>query len=530
MNETTPPNDTTPPAEPRQAGTSDRFFSWLRGLGVVRSDDRWFAGVASGIAAKANIDPIIVRGVFVVLAVLGGPGILLYIAAWLLLPDSLGRIQLEQLFRGQASAATTTIAVLLGVLVVLPLLFWSLRAIFSGPWAWGLPDFWPDWVQVTLGVVWWAVIVPAGIIWLVVWLSTRAGRGSQPPAHPTPHGQSHHSASFTTSSQGETFAAATSGGNPQAEGEASSPSFAEQANQFAESAGQKAEQWGQQFSEKADQWGQQASEKSREWEQWGRDYHERYGLSAGFVAVSLALALIAGGLSAAITFSLTEHTATTLVLGLVAAVAVLALAMILAGVRGKDSGWLGFLAICGVIVLIFAPVSSLLPQHTEFVPFGNTVMVVTPNDDDRASVKVGGNTTVDLGELTRSSEASEIDVWLLGGNVTVRLPETHATTVHVNLLAGNVRDERLASAERRQGGIFVSRTFTHGVSTSSSATADAATVVNIHLMGGNIYLEESTPDTRAAAEREEQLRTDEERREREIERLEQQIKELERAA
>ena len=55
----------TPP-EP-QTGRSERpangFFGWIRGLGLARSEDRWLTGVAAGIAAKIDIDPLIVRGI-----------------------------------------------------------------------------------------------------------------------------------------------------------------------------------------------------------------------------------------------------------------------------------------------------------------------------------------------------------------------------------------------------------------------------------------------------------------------------------
>ncbi|QIM15913.1 PspC domain-containing protein [Leucobacter insecticola] len=93
--------NTTPDSAPQPPLPAGGFFAWIRGLGITRSSDRWFAGVAGGIAAKAKIDPLIVRGVFVVLALLGGPGILLYLVGWLLLPDVNGRIRMEDLIRGE---------------------------------------------------------------------------------------------------------------------------------------------------------------------------------------------------------------------------------------------------------------------------------------------------------------------------------------------------------------------------------------------------------------------------------------------
>ncbi|HUZ21161.1 MAG TPA: PspC domain-containing protein [Acidimicrobiales bacterium] len=50
-------------------------------------EDRMLAGVAAGIADWFGVDVTAVRVAFVVLAVLGGAGIPLYLAAWLLIPE-----------------------------------------------------------------------------------------------------------------------------------------------------------------------------------------------------------------------------------------------------------------------------------------------------------------------------------------------------------------------------------------------------------------------------------------------------------
>jgi phage shock protein PspC (stress-responsive transcriptional regulator) len=50
-------------------------------------DDRLIAGVCSGIARRFNLDPTIVRIVFVASLFLPGPQILIYLIAWLLMPD-----------------------------------------------------------------------------------------------------------------------------------------------------------------------------------------------------------------------------------------------------------------------------------------------------------------------------------------------------------------------------------------------------------------------------------------------------------
>jgi phage shock protein C len=53
-----------------------------------RSSDKMLAGVCAGVAEYFGIDPVIVRIVFVLLALAGGPGILLYIILWIVMPES----------------------------------------------------------------------------------------------------------------------------------------------------------------------------------------------------------------------------------------------------------------------------------------------------------------------------------------------------------------------------------------------------------------------------------------------------------
>jgi phage shock protein C len=50
-------------------------------------EGRMLAGVASGIADHLGIDVTIVRILIAVLCVIGGAGVPLYIAGWLLIPD-----------------------------------------------------------------------------------------------------------------------------------------------------------------------------------------------------------------------------------------------------------------------------------------------------------------------------------------------------------------------------------------------------------------------------------------------------------
>lgn len=51
------------------------------------TEDRMLAGVAGGLARYLDVDATLVRIAFVVLTVIGGAGVPLYLAAWLLIPE-----------------------------------------------------------------------------------------------------------------------------------------------------------------------------------------------------------------------------------------------------------------------------------------------------------------------------------------------------------------------------------------------------------------------------------------------------------
>lgn len=55
---------------------------------VRPTTDRMIAGVAAGLAEYMNLDPTIVRLLFVLLALAGGPGILIYIIMWIVMPEA----------------------------------------------------------------------------------------------------------------------------------------------------------------------------------------------------------------------------------------------------------------------------------------------------------------------------------------------------------------------------------------------------------------------------------------------------------
>jgi len=55
---------------------------------LYRSDNKMIAGVCAGIAEYFNIDPTIVRIIFVLLLLPGGlPGFIPYILLWIVIPN-----------------------------------------------------------------------------------------------------------------------------------------------------------------------------------------------------------------------------------------------------------------------------------------------------------------------------------------------------------------------------------------------------------------------------------------------------------
>ena len=52
------------------------------------TDDQMVAGVAAGLADYMNMDPVLVRLLFVLLTLAGGPGLIIYIVMWLIMPEN----------------------------------------------------------------------------------------------------------------------------------------------------------------------------------------------------------------------------------------------------------------------------------------------------------------------------------------------------------------------------------------------------------------------------------------------------------
>ena len=78
VNETLPPDDPPPPREPPRPNLTRA------------TDDKVVSGLCGGLGRYFGVDPVVFRIAFVVLALAGGSGVLLYLVGWLAIPDDRG--------------------------------------------------------------------------------------------------------------------------------------------------------------------------------------------------------------------------------------------------------------------------------------------------------------------------------------------------------------------------------------------------------------------------------------------------------
>lgn len=70
------------------------------------SADKMIAGVSAGLAEYFNIDPVLVRIIFIVLLISGGSGLLIYVILWIVVPYDY-EIGVKPIFHESASNAET---------------------------------------------------------------------------------------------------------------------------------------------------------------------------------------------------------------------------------------------------------------------------------------------------------------------------------------------------------------------------------------------------------------------------------------
>ncbi|OFI37548.1 hypothetical protein BIU82_10305 [Arthrobacter sp. SW1] len=366
------------------------------------------------MAHRFGIDPLIVRGIFVVLALFAGIGVLAYGIAWALLPEPDGRIHAQEAGAGRWTAGMT--GAVITTIIGLPGLgrgFWG--------WGWdGLPGlFW---------VLFWIAAV-AGLVYFLVQRNKNrdggntmgeqyAGQQYYAAAAPdAPHGSMHgpHSASVHNTSVHSTTAhpvppaghlpphgAPPSSGNPNGPGTPAPP----------------------------------------HWTGGHPSGPRKQGPGRAIVAVSAGAALLVGG-----TIKLLDAGG-TLQLGDAAnavvwasGAAVLGLGILVAGLRGRTSGLLGFLA---VAALVIGGIFNVVPRGDRF-PLQNTQWTPLTISDAREGYDITGAngtvdlTTLDLDEPLESNVVVPLDI--TASNIKVLVPETVPVEIQADMTFGNLKGD-----------------------------------------------------------------------------------------
>jgi phage shock protein PspC (stress-responsive transcriptional regulator) len=428
MPKSTPPESpTAPAAEPAASSESSskpsaaprhgaRFFAWIRSLGLVRQPG-WIGGVSAGIADRIGIDVVIVRGIFVVVALIGGPAILLYAAAWLLLPDTNNRIHFEDLLRGKVDSPVIGIAILFA-LSLLPVAqgFWWFGSLY-----WGEPHFGDS-----VGRALWTIVILGLLVGFVVWMSRRAARdrAADGPSVADPPVTT---AAAVLPETAEPPAPPAESASPDAIAHWRETQAAWKAQNEAFREQRAAER---QATSQAAVTAARAERIARALEY--REQRARTRSNPAYSTAVVGIALVAGAIT---TLALGKGTLEPInaLTGIAVAVGVLGLGIILNGAMGRRSGGASAVAILLLIPLLAAVV---FPQSSSLRYQGSSVHTLhySSQGAERYYYQVSGNVTIDLANYfptTKPSshalpEYNSIEVWVGSGNVTVIVPKTTA--------------------------------------------------------------------------------------------------------
>jgi phage shock protein PspC (stress-responsive transcriptional regulator) len=433
------------PAEPAQPNAGDtggaapdyavpappqNFFTWIRSQGISRGRDRWVGGVASGIAHRFGIDPLIVRGIFIILTLFAGIGILLYGIAWALLPEPDGRIHAQEAGAGRWSAGMT--GALITTIIGLP-------SLGRGFWGWG-------WNGVP-GILW-TLFWIGGIVYLIYFLvqrsKARSGRQSMGPHHyaaaPGSFGDTGTQASagypagpysagpYSAGNSGPgTYGAGAYGAGNYGAGGPGTPSGPVNPTGPYPPAGAPHHP--------------ERPERQR-----------RQGPGAAIVAVSAGAALLGGGTIKLLDAGNVIHLgdAANAVVWATGA-AVLGLGILVAGLRGRTSGLLGFLAIA---TLVIGGIFNIAPNADHF-RLQNAQWNPVSIDDARKGFDItGANGTVDLTKLNLSAPLSSdvvVPMDVTASNIKLLVPSTVPVEVQADMTFANLKQDGSAVAQSNGG-------------------------------------------------------------------------------
>lgn len=449
-------------AGPQTAGQPTDFFTWVRSHGIQRGPDRWIGGVSSGTARRMGIDPLIVRGVFIVLTLFAGVGVLLYGIAWALLPEPDGRIHVQEAGAGRWSSGMT------GALITTVV---GLTGLGGGFWGWSHNGF---------GGFLWTVFWVGGAIYLIYYLAQRNkgrnGISMNSTAQPAgaggdagltaPYPRSTYPTAPYTSAYAATDTSPAGPSTPTTPSGATPPSGGAFPGGDRYSSGNYG---GGNYGGYQPSQGPAPAPTSRP-----------SGPGAPAVAITAGAALLVGGglkaLDAANIINLGDA-ANAIVWA--SGAAVVGLGIFIAGLRGKSSG---ILSIFAVVALIIGGIYNVV-GNGDRVRF--TEVSWTPSSIEQA--RDGYNVTAGRGNLDLSGMnltaplPSEVVIPLdvTASSVTVVIPDNVPVKVEADMTMGNIHE----GANNRRG-------ITNHITTYNTDKPGASLVVEIDGTFSNITIQE----------------------------------------
>ncbi|MBN8883294.1 MAG: PspC domain-containing protein [Salana multivorans] len=418
MSQNTTPDSQVPPSpgqphpsqQPQRDGreTLAPIWRWARGLGITRSSDRWVGGVAGGVATRLGLDPLLVRGLFVVAAMLGGVGFIAYAIAWALLPEPDGRIHAEEAVKGTFDQAD------LGIVVFLLIGLDPFDVGSSGAWVWGIGK----------GLGWIALITLA--VWL--WSQHRPTSGGAQPG-PAQPGAPSSDPSGTSAASGTTGDPSAPGGTPESPAPAASGPVAS----FATAAGVHDAGFGPAAPP--------AAVAAPRPPKPPKAPKPRTAPNPAYVASVVGLAGIAA--AALLIADRTGAISVSALLVLAVVLGVLGLGIVLAGLAGRRGGLLSLLAVVGLIAVPAAANSALgWEWDTSGVTVAGTAdwTPVTAREASDGLKIVAGHAEVDLTQIPLPPVGAEpvtVPVHVTAGDAVITVPEGVSVLLDVDVFAGS---------------------------------------------------------------------------------------------
>lgn len=434
-----------------QGGSTHRFFDSLRGSGLMRTNEHWIAGVAGGVAHRFDLDPTLVRCVWVVLSLFAGVGLVLYGLAWALLPEeSNGRIHLEEALSGRFNAG---LAGAIGMTII------GMSTFGSGfiP-SWYVHEAGTGGIAAALWPLFWLGLIVLAIVFLIRSAQNRSAnrKAARGPRGPQPW---------------QTYPAGTAqapGNRPGSQAGPAGPAGpAGQAGGFTPAAGS-ASAWDSSTpGSGAPSWQSRSYRQYPSYQQPpvpvrpARPRRPGPGSSLSLAVLGLGLLTAAGVWYATVTHHLGLLQGQFILIGTL--VALLGAGIVVSGLRRRHGGWMTVLGwpVLFVVVIPALATASIVPTSLARMPFESLRNATTATSSTvtwqelTASASSGSVTrNKDIGDLTldlrgmpaeEAGKLSTINAHLDVGTLRIKTDPNQRVTVKTDVDMGSV-DSRASRA------------------------------------------------------------------------------------